>query len=101
MVDAAPLMEYLLNNRMRRSVGELSLLFHQAVARAALAGARRMREITGMDVIALSGGVFQNLLLREILVPLLRKDGFKDFLNRSVPPGDGGISLGQAYYVPE
>ncbi len=56
-----------------------------------------MREIAGIGRVALSGGVFQNLLLRELLVPLLIDSGFEVFLNEKVPPGDGGISVGQIW----
>jgi hydrogenase maturation protein HypF len=57
-----------------------------------------MREACREPRIVLSGGVFQNLLLREILVPLLIKDGFRVFLNEQAPPGDGGLAVGQAWY---
>jgi hydrogenase maturation protein HypF len=100
LIDAAPLLSYLLQERERKNVGELALAFHLLMARASLSGAERMRDLTGIMDIALSGGVFQNLHLRELLVPLLTEQGFRVFLNRAVPPGDGGLSLGQVYYVP-
>ncbi len=100
-IDPAPLIAYLLHRPADSSVGELALLFHQAISQAAFEGARRMRESTGMGRIALSGGVFQNLLLRELLVPLLKQDGFEVYLNERVPPGDGGLSLGQVYFIPQ
>jgi len=78
----------------------LALLFHREIAWGALLGARWMREATGVSRIALSGGVFQNVLLQELLVPALRRDGFEVFRNRLVPAGDGGISLGQVYFLP-
>jgi len=80
--------------------GELALGFHREIARGALEGALSMRRLTGLRAVALSGGVFQNLLLQELLVPELRREGFEVFRNRSVPPGDGGIALGQVYFVP-
>ena len=83
-----------------RSVDDAALLFHRAVARASWEGARRMRERTGVSKIALSGGVFQNLLLRDILIPLLALDGFEVFLNGEVPAGDGGLAVGQAWFDP-
>jgi hydrogenase maturation protein HypF len=100
-IDPAPLLLHLLRKRELSSVGELAFAFHEAVVQASAEGARRMRKRTGMDVIVLSGGVFQNLLLRDLLIPLLKHDGFRVFLNEAVPPGDGGISLGQVYYVPQ
>jgi hydrogenase maturation protein HypF len=52
--------------------------------------------VTGIETVALSGGVFQNRLLLELLMALLRADGFHVYINRQVPPNDGGLSLGQA-----
>lgn len=78
----------------------LALDFHKAVAAAALEGARRMMEQTGIPRIALSGGVFQNVLLTELLVPALRKEGFEVYTHRDVPAGDGGIAVGQVYFLP-
>ena len=45
---------------------------------------------------ALSGGVFQNLLLLGTVVDLLESRGFRVLTHSRVPPNDGGISLGQA-----
>jgi hydrogenase maturation protein HypF len=53
------------------------------------------REQTRLQVVALSGGVFQNQLLLEQLVQRLEKMDFQIYINRRVPPNDGGISLGQ------
>ena len=49
-----------------------------------------------MSSVALSGGVFANAFLTNRLMPLLAEDGFDVLTNREVPPGDGGVSLGQA-----
>jgi hydrogenase maturation protein HypF len=80
------------------TVEDLALLFHEGMALASAEGARRMRSGTGVSRIVLSGGVFQNLLHRELLVPLLNKDGFEVFLNQWSPPGDGGLAVGQAWF---
>ena len=55
----------------------------------------RLRESTGLDAVALSGGVFQNRLLVELLLPLLEAQGFNVMRHSQIPPNDGGISLGQ------
>lgn len=47
--------------------------------------------------VALSGGTFQNRILMEKTIDLLEEKGYKVFINEKVPPGDGGICLGQAY----
>jgi hydrogenase maturation protein HypF len=57
---------------------------------------RRLREATGLEVVALSGGVFQNLLLLARVVAGLEGLGFRALVHSRVPPNDGGISLGQA-----
>ena len=41
--------------------------------------------------------MFQNVLLRELLVPGLEAARFDVRLNRGIPPGDGGLAVGQAY----
>jgi hydrogenase maturation protein HypF len=97
-IDPRPLLARLAADRGSEALPALALLFHQAVAQASLEGARRMRTATGESRIALAGGVFQNLLFRELLVPLLIKDGFRVFLNWQAPPGDGGLAVGQAWY---
>jgi hydrogenase maturation protein HypF len=57
---------------------------------------RRIRAERGLGTVALSGGVFQNLLLLERCVSALDQAGFRVLLHGRVPPNDGGISLGQA-----
>ena len=51
--------------------------------------------------IAVSGGVFQNVLLSELLLPALGAEGFQVYTHRHIPPGDGGIAVGQVYFLPE
>jgi hydrogenase maturation protein HypF len=55
-----------------------------------------LRERTGLRTVALSGGVFQNLLLLDRVTGLLEADGFTVLTHSRVPCNDGGISLGQA-----
>ena len=100
VLDAAPLVDRLceLHALGAKSAGELALLAHLGIAHAALRGGRELRTVTGLSALALAGGVFQNALLLELLVPRLEEEGFAVFLNREAPPGDGGLALGQAWY---
>jgi hydrogenase maturation protein HypF len=70
--------------------------FHNAVAAAIVAVCAQLREHAGLDIVALSGGVFQNLLLTDRVVTALIESGFRVLQHSRVPCNDGGISLGQA-----
>ena len=50
------------------------------------------------EKIVLSGGCFQNILLTRMVTEALKENNYEYYLNRIVPPNDGGIALGQAYY---
>jgi hydrogenase maturation protein HypF len=69
--------------------------FHAGVAALVRDLARREREQTGLDVVALGGGVFQNSVLLDSSVRLLEDSGFTVLRPRLLPPHDGGIALGQ------
>ncbi len=76
--------------------GVISAKFHNTIAVAFLATAKRAREKTKLNTVAISGGVFCNRYLANRLIRLLREDGFEVLFHREVPANDGGISLGQA-----
>ncbi|MDN3355748.1 carbamoyltransferase HypF [Actinomadura sp. DC4] len=82
--------------RAGEEVPVIAARFHNAVAGLVVAGAVRLRATTGLTTVALSGGVFQNLLLLERAVTGLEAEGFGVLVHHRVPPNDGGISLGQA-----
>jgi len=73
---------------------ELALGFHTAVARFTAEMCERLAE---GPAVVLTGGTFQNRILLEETAWLLEEDGFQVYTNEMVPPGDGGVSLGQAY----
>jgi hydrogenase maturation protein HypF len=70
--------------------------FHNGVAACVVAACERVRAAGGPGTVALSGGVFQNLLLVERVLAGLEEAGFRVLTHSRVPPNDGGISLGQA-----
>jgi hydrogenase maturation protein HypF len=77
-------------------IPEIAGCFHRSVAELLVVACQRAREQSGLNRVALSGGVFQNRLLLEQLVMRLEELGFQVYLNRRVPPNDGCLSLGQA-----
>jgi hydrogenase maturation protein HypF len=78
------------------SPARVSAKFHLGVAALIRSVAVRARDERGLSRVVLSGGVFQNMFLLERVCRMLKADGFKVFTHGRVPPGDGGISLGQA-----
>ncbi len=70
--------------------------FHHGVAGLIEAGCDLLRERHGLGTVALSGGVFQNMLLLHATVARLEARGFTVLTHSRVPCNDGGISLGQA-----
>ena len=69
--------------------------FHRSVTGLVHRICARARERHGLDTVALTGGVFANTLLSSACAAVLREDGFTVLRHHLVPPGDGGLALGQ------
>ena len=96
-IDPAPLWEAVLSDwRKGISPAVIAGRFHNAIAQLILEAAQSIRKTSGVNVVALSGGVWQNSLLLKKTIPLLQKHSFEVLLHQRVPPNDGGIALGQA-----
>lgn len=81
------------------SVATISGRFHNTLARWAVQwckGASPSAAREPLDVV-LCGGCFQNALLAQRVFDELCRAGFRVHLPREIPPGDGGIALGQAW----
>ncbi len=70
--------------------------FHRTISCIVLDTCSRVKNKSGINDIVLSGGVFQNKLLTEMTLKLLRENYFSVYTHHEIPPNDGGISLGQA-----
>jgi hydrogenase maturation protein HypF len=79
-----------------KSVEEIASAFHATLTAAFAAMSIKMRKLTGINRVALSGGCFQNRLLLEGTVTELKKKDFEVYYHSQVPANDGGVSLGQA-----
>ena len=97
-----PVAPFLLDLALRSLDGEdpdkLAYEFHLFFADLILDGCLRCRELSGRNVVALSGGVFQNLLLTDMSVEKLEQAGFNVLTHSLSAPNDGGIGLGQALF---
>lgn len=76
--------------------GLLAYWFHERLAEMVCQVSRMVRKQTGMGIVALSGGVYQNQLLLRLSCEKLRKEQFQVLTHSLLPPNDGGIALGQA-----
>ncbi len=78
------------------SQATISARFHNTLILLFDGLCRHLRVATGIDRVALSGGVFQNHRLLVGLSAALGKSGFDLLTHRVVPTNDGGLCLGQA-----
>ena len=75
---------------------KLALGFHVAVTRSSARIAREICTREGIDTVALSGGVFMNRLLLQLLTRELKSAGLAILVPHTVPVNDGCIAYGQA-----
>jgi len=91
--DWAPLVAAMLD--ARRTVAERAAQWHESIAVALVSQALAVRERGGFDRVGLTGGVFQNRLLAERAVELLRAAGMRAHLPERLPCNDAALSFGQ------
>jgi hydrogenase maturation protein HypF len=96
-LDVRPLIEAIVKDlEQGTAIPLIAGRFQRTVAEMITAVCAQIHHQTGLNRVALSGGVFQNRLLLEQIMPLLHQQDFQIYTNRQVPANDGGISLGQA-----
>ncbi len=95
--DPAQMIESIVKDHLS-GVGadQLAGRFHLTLAMMIAEVCAELQQRTGLNLIVLSGGVFQNRLLTEMVVPRLEKSGLTVLTHSLVPPNDGGLALGQA-----
>lgn len=97
ILDPKPLFEALLSGiEAGVPTDRLALGFHIAIARASARIASEICARKGIDTVALSGGVFMNRLLLQLLTRELKDAGLAALVPRTVPVNDGCIAYGQA-----
>lgn len=97
VLDPKPLFEALLSRiETGESADRLALGFHIAIARSSARIAREICAREGLDTVALSGGVFMNRLLLQLLTHELKDVGLAVLVPHAVPVNDGCIAYGQA-----
>jgi len=97
LLDISNMIRQIISN-IRNSVprGVISAKFHNCLCSGLVAMVEKANRKTGINTVALSGGVFCNRYLTNRLIKRLRDNSFKVLFNRQYPSNDGGISVGQA-----
>jgi hydrogenase maturation protein HypF len=96
-LDSSSMWERLLEDlRSQVSVPLMAARFHYGLANAIRSMVARIRETETLNTVALTGGCFQNKLLLEEVLRLLKADGLTCLMHAKVPTNDGGLALGQA-----
>ncbi len=96
-IDTRPLFRVLLRDVLSSvGISAISSRFHLALALICREICCKLRIETGLDIVALSGGVFQNLVLLEQVTAALEDAGFSVLTHSEIPANDGGIGFGQA-----
>jgi hydrogenase maturation protein HypF len=74
---------------------DIARRFHSTIVETVRRTCAAIRGERGLDRVVLSGGVFLNEIVLAGCLAALARDGFRAFRHRLVPPGDGGLCLGQ------
>jgi len=97
IIDPTPMLKAIIDDLFAEIPSSIiSARFHNSLAFMVLEVSLILRKVLNSNLIALSGGVWQNLTLLEKTINILIRENFELLIHRRVPPNDGGISLGQA-----
>ena len=93
VTDWAPLLSVLIDVTL--SVSQRAGIFHASLAQALAEQAESVSRKSGTRRVGLTGGVFQNRVLTELVVAELDARGFRVCLDDQLPVNDGGLCAGQ------
>ncbi|HEY6927865.1 MAG TPA: carbamoyltransferase HypF [Steroidobacteraceae bacterium] len=104
-IDWAPLVRTLMAVAERQAAAEPDVSVdatqqaarevHETLAATVVSIAVAQRGLSNVNVVGLTGGVFQNVQLTSLATDLLTREGFQVRLPARIPCGDGGLSYGQ------
>jgi len=96
-IDMRPAIDQIVREvRTKVPTSVVATKFHNTIVAVIVQVCCRVHDSDGLKQVCLSGGTFQNCYLLKRVIPALCDRGFEVYINRKVPPNDGGIALGQA-----
>jgi hydrogenase maturation protein HypF len=96
-IETTKMVQTIYGSISHHSVRDLAHSAQSYLAHSLANAAIRVAEESGVRTIGFSGGVALNELIVNSIRKSIRQADFKFVTNAAVPPGDGGIALGQAY----
>ena len=95
-IRIAPLIKPIVGDiRARQAHARIAARFHRTLVELFVQAAVAARANSGISTVGLSGGVFQNVYLFELMVERLKQENFCVLTHHHVPANDGGLALGQ------
>lgn len=91
--DWSPLLDMLADETISRP--ERAGMFHASLANVICEQVRRLADELNFQAVGLTGGVFQNRMLAEMVMTRLAQMDMPVLMPGSVPANDGGLAFGQ------
>jgi hydrogenase maturation protein HypF len=96
-IDLTPMIREIASDRLAGiDVPTISARFHNTITACSIAACQAIRQDEDLKRVALSGGVWQNMVLLGKTTAALKQEGFEVLTHHQVPANDGGVAFGQA-----
>lgn len=96
-MDTKPLWGELIHDMQSgTALSIMAARFHNSIVQLSLSVSVNLRNLHGINTVALSGGVWQNKVLLTRTISLLQNNNFDVLWHKNIPANDGGVAYGQA-----
>jgi hydrogenase maturation protein HypF len=96
-LNTTELLLEIFENRKKNNVQDLAFSAHVYIAKGLAELAIQKALENGIKAVGFSGGVACNEILTKIMRETVEDAGLRFLVHEAVPPGDGGLSFGQAF----
>jgi hydrogenase maturation protein HypF len=98
-LDTTRLLIEIFENRVKYDVKDLAFSAHAYLAKGLATLAIEAAFENGVKAVGFSGGVACNEIMTSMMRKKVEASGLKFFVHEAIPPGDGGLSMGQAFFT--
>jgi len=96
ILKTTPLVQQIFEKRKTQTASNLAFSAQQYLAQGLASLAVAQAKQLGVRTIGFSGGVASNEHIAKVIQEIAEQNGLRFVVHESVPPGDGGLSFGQA-----